>query len=975
MIFVFDDFELDAERLELRCAGELRKANRTVLLTLACLLRNAGQLVTKDELIDEVWEGRAVADTVITVATARLRKTLGQRRGEREYIENVYGRGYRFVHPVSAREPASRPPPAMVGSGVVEPPFVGRERALERLRQALGRARGGRGSLCALIGEPGIGKTALVEAFEVELRASGTPVSWGFCQELSDTPPLAPIRRVLRRLLSSASEAELERALGAERAVLQGLLQGGAGEAESPVAPPFGGSRARLFDAASRALAFVAERGPQVIVLDDLHRGDLASLELLAQLVDELARTRVLIVATLRPPGPGDDALRDAHLRYAIGPRNCERIALEPLVPADVAIYVGTVLDDRDGALGRAVFDKSEGNPFFMVELSRQLADMEAPSPDALRVPEAALELMRQRIARLDDDSRSVLSAAAVIGRSFELGVLQRVTDSEPAALALKLDAALGAETLVAAPDSATAFAFGHELLRLALYDALPPSERRQLHLRTAHALEDCVEAGETVSAGELAFHYHRALPEGDPRKTVEHSRAAAAAASVVFANAEVVRHMRHALEALELMPHPSARLRMSLLQGIILHTRTTDPAEFDRAMRALIRLASERGDGASLLLAAVMCSPAPGLPPEPSAEQAHARALSLLPAEQPGLRAVAIAGLATLAPHCFDRAVVEERLGEAKALAGEVNTPMVEHAVLLCQLYLHGGPAHDSEADEARAKLEALARAHARMMPVLPGELAYSRAVTASQCGGPGDALEALELAIARYRELDQREGLWHAERGRILLRVERDDEPDAIGELSALHARAELQSLHRTAAFRAFDRVVVLPALGRPAVVDGELRRALGHEASDRPGIWAMKLRAQLAAGWVEDAAAALRAMPVEKLRELPCDRDYLGTLGHLARVACELGALEHARAIHGLLSPYEERICCHVAFHVEGTVPQVLAMLAEALGRSAQAAEHLRAAVALAEQRGLPRRAAEARTRLQDLGERVA
>src|SRR6476659_5167134 len=97
MVFLFDEFEFDAERLELRRTGELQKADALVLRLLAALVARPGQLVTKEELVDDVWAGRAVADNVITVSMARLRKVLGDRRGEREFVATAYGRGYRFM--------------------------------------------------------------------------------------------------------------------------------------------------------------------------------------------------------------------------------------------------------------------------------------------------------------------------------------------------------------------------------------------------------------------------------------------------------------------------------------------------------------------------------------------------------------------------------------------------------------------------------------------------------------------------------------------------------------------------------------------------------------------------------------------------------------------------------------------------------------------------------------------------------------
>jgi DNA-binding winged helix-turn-helix (wHTH) protein len=104
MIYAFDDFELDADQLELRRAGGIVNVDALVLRVLSVLLRGAGQLVSKEQLVAQVWGGRAVADNVITVSVARLRKALDDKRGEDERVSTVYGRGYRFVRPVTQRE-------------------------------------------------------------------------------------------------------------------------------------------------------------------------------------------------------------------------------------------------------------------------------------------------------------------------------------------------------------------------------------------------------------------------------------------------------------------------------------------------------------------------------------------------------------------------------------------------------------------------------------------------------------------------------------------------------------------------------------------------------------------------------------------------------------------------------------------------------------------------------------------------------
>ena len=120
--------------------------------------------------------------------------------------------------------------------------------------------------------------------------------------------------------------------------------------------------------------------------------------------------------------------------------------------------------------------------------------------------------------------------------------------------LMASLDEALACDVVVAAPDSKTAFAFGHELFRDALYDALAPSERRRWHLRVARALHDRVRAGDAIAPAELAHHFFSALPESDLKLTVRYCSDAAGACAEVYAFADAARHMRHAREALGLL-------------------------------------------------------------------------------------------------------------------------------------------------------------------------------------------------------------------------------------------------------------------------------------------------------------------------------------------------------------------------------------------------------------------------------------
>jgi predicted ATPase len=411
---------------------------------------------------------------------------------------------------------------------------------------------------------------------------------------------------------------------------------------------------------------------PWVIVLEDLHRADAASLELLGLMLDELAHMRILVVATLRPKSAGRSQRSERYLSEVVGHRNCERIVLERLTQEDVSHYVRAMMKDADGSIARVVFTQSEGNPFFMTELSRQLEEDGAGSRGPLAIPSSALDVVKQRLARLEPEARRVLSAAAVIGRTFELSVLASVSGREPADLMVTLDDAIASEVLIVAPDSSTAFAFGHELLRTVLYEALSLAEQRSWHLVVAHALETRLHAGHPIPPSELAFHCHAALPQGDLRRTVSYCRAAASASAAAFANQDVVRYARHALEALDLMERPSIRLRLHLLLAIALYSRSYTSTEFVSLLNEVIRLATEHGDAFSLVRAACLLYPHPGFKPLPGSLPVLERALSMLDDRHAGVRALAAAALACTAPHCYtaddNHALIGDALGPARA-------------------------------------------------------------------------------------------------------------------------------------------------------------------------------------------------------------------------------------------------------------------------------------------------------------------
>jgi DNA-binding winged helix-turn-helix (wHTH) protein len=973
VIFTFDGFELDSEALQLRRGGRPIRADALVLRLLGVLLRHAGELVTKETLFEEVW-GREVAENVLTVSMVRLRRTLGHKRGEREFVLNVYGRGYRFVRAVTRQAKSSCVGKSAVDPQHAGPPFVGRERVLALLRPALHDSVAGHGRAFVLIGEAGIGKTRLAEALEHEALDTGLRGAWGYCRE-SDSPPLGPWTQLVREMVAGRSLEALRQHLGGAARdltrILPELSEGLGAEVPAPARPGSAvetSAKHATFDAVLRTLELCARDVPRLLVLEDLHWSDAASLELLSYAVDAIAHTRILLLATMRDAEGRRAQRASEHLAYVLGHRNCERVVLERLHERDVANYVAALFDDPEGALGRAVFDKSAGNAFFMAELSRQLRDAAQPGPEALAVPGAALDLVRQRMLKLDHAALGVLSCAAVIGRHFELGLLQAVCGRPFKDLMASLDEAIASGVLVAAPESVTEFGFSHELQRAALYEGLDAPERRRWHLRVADVLEQRKAAAEAVSAAELAYHAYAALPESDPRKVVTFCRQAAAAATAAFAPEEATRYTRHALEALELVVDPSPRLRLGLLFNMALYARNSSP-EFVKRIREVVQVAREQNAGPILASAAMALSPLAGFKPMAETHEALAHALRVLPEQDTGMRAASLAMLARAAPNCFDaeqsRALSDQGLALAN-LCGE-SAPRSLSTALRAKLYLEGGPAHGQDSHQVLERLERLAQSKQQELPVLSLTIDMHRAIACSQAGEPASAASALERCEQRARLLHHEELIWHSERAQRLLRINAGEFAHPWEDLEVLHQRAELKSMFGTELFCAFDRSVVLGEFA-PIAIDAQgLRAALAYDASEPPSVWSLKLRALAAAGLHDEARSALHAVKVERLASLPCDRDHLGTLGQLTRAALLLSELEYAAELYRLLAPYPDHFALHVSFLCDGSVAQLLGMLARALGRTADARHQLEAALVHNERVGLAPRAAETRLEL--------
>ena len=446
--------------------------------------------------------------------------------------------------------------PTAIGGRSFARPFVGRVQELADLESALEEAAAGRGSLVLLTGEPGIGKTRLMSELARIAAERSVNVAAGRCWEEGGAPPYWPWMQVVRSVGS-----DLER-LAAPTGSPVGPL------GSSAVVPE--GERLRLFDAVGRFLAAASSEEPLLVTLDDVHAADEPSLLLLRFLGQALAEARVLLVASYRD---AESRVRERGDVFAELARVGRRIPLRGLTSADVDAYVETVTGSRPTRqVAARLYEITAGNPFFVQEIVRLLAVDEtfeslddAGSDPFLRIPEEIRVLIRRRVAGLASEAIAILRVAAVIGREFDLHLLQRTSRLSPAKLLDVLGQAAAVGVIGELPSTPRRYAFAHELVRETLYDDLPPARRLELHQKVGQLLESVYADDLDPHLSEIARHLYLAAPLGDPGRALEYLVRAGDRASELFAYEEAAVHYRQALELLALAGEASGERRCEL--------------------------------------------------------------------------------------------------------------------------------------------------------------------------------------------------------------------------------------------------------------------------------------------------------------------------------------------------------------------------------------------------------------------------
>ncbi len=439
--------------------------------------------------------------------------------------------------------------------------FVGRRPELEALSAALDDTNTGKGRLVLISGEPGIGKTRTALELNAHAARSGAQVWWGRCHEEAGAPPYWPWAQIVQAVVVASDAEALRVDLEAGAADIAGLTPAVRDRLSNLDTPPTLSdpteTRFRLFGSIARFLTNLSRRRPQVLVFDDLHWADIPSLRLLEFLAQDIQDTRLLIVGTYRET----ELSRRHHLSHTLGALarvpSVVRLHLQGLSSDDVRQFVTTAAGAIPPvSLTNAIHDQTEGNPLFVREVVRFLAQQGYFSgaealPASIRLPEGVREVIGRRLNLLTIPCNETLTLAAVIGREFSRAVLVQASRNHPELVVLDaLDEACAVH-LIEETIPGT-YQFTHALVRVTLYDELRTSQRRRLHHVVGEAIETVHRRDPSTVLADLAHHFGSAGFSDDLERAIDYATRAGQAADAALAYEDAIALFQNALDMVD---------------------------------------------------------------------------------------------------------------------------------------------------------------------------------------------------------------------------------------------------------------------------------------------------------------------------------------------------------------------------------------------------------------------------------------
>ena len=857
-------------------------------------------------------------------------------------------------------------PPFLTEMGRI---FVGRDGELDRLEQLWKEAAAGERRVAFLAGEPGVGKTRLAAELAQRVHDEGATVLAGRCDEDLGVP-YQPFVEALRHFVDHAPalEERLGRYAGELARLVPDLSERLPGLA-APLRSDPEMERYRLFDAVAAWLTATSSEEPLLLVLDDLQWAAKPTLMLLRHVV-AAAGGRILVLGTYR-----DTELTHDHPLLEIVPDlrrqgGVDRLSLTGLDDVGVAALVeqasGRALDESNLALARAVHEETEGNPFFVREVLRHLAETGAVERqegswttrlpvDQLGIPEGVRDVVGRRLARLSSDTNQALRVAAVVGPEFELGVVQASGDLSEETLLAAIEEA--AEARVVTEVSATRFRFAHALVRATLYESLTTARRVALHRKTAEAIETVHHAALDDFLPALAHHWAKASVP-DTTRAVEYAHRAGDRALAQLANDEAARYYASGLDLLDAGgadPDDPRRLELFIGQGEA-QRRAGDPA-YRQTLLDAAHLAEQVGDAHALARAALANTLGymwTAFSVDTDRIEVLESAIAAVGEDDPALRARLLATLGlelAWQPDPTRRVALSQ---EALQIARTLDDPATLANVLLARDYTITDPQNVAERFDTTTEL--LAIADGLGDPVVASRALSLRFKVAMELADVAEAERSLVRNEALVADLGQPDLAFFVLHHRASLAVLHGD-PDVEQRLGAadelgrkiarggtnaaseifwasrlLELRIEQSRIDEISGwFRAFAMRAGAPA-GGPGFVRAIYARILYEDGETN-----------VAAGVLDQLAAGGFTHPRHTL-------GWLVFMVECAWVTTRLGRKDWVPPLRSAMEPYADQLMIGAfAGWVGGSVSLYLAVLAATAGDYAQADAEFAAAVA--------------------------
>lgn len=576
-------FTLDLGNECLQYEGQAIPLRPKIFAVLRCLLAHAGQLVSKDVLLDTVWPETTVSEGVLSVCMRELRHALRDDPRAPQFIETVHRRGYRFIGTLSLLTPVEAPGPRHASTS--NPPlFVAREPELAQLQGWLAGALGGRRQVGLVTGEAGLGKTTLLETFRAGLAEAELWIAQGQCVgHYGAGEAYLPILEALGRLCRQAGGQDLVALLAHQAPTwlvhLPGLLS--PADLEALQRRVLGTARERMLRELAEVFETLTATRPLVLVLEDLHWSDASTLDLLAALARRREPARLLLLGTYRP---AEALQRDHPLRTVVSELSLHgQCAVLPLTPLSVGA-VGNYLARRfptaqiPTEVTHLLYQRTEGNPLFMVHVIEdwlsqgRLVQVDGrwtfPAADSTlthRVPEPLQQMLEQHLERCSPAEQQVLEVGSAVGMTFSAATVAAALGQDTlqvetccATLARRRTwiEAVGEQTW---PDGTVAacYRFTHALYQEVAYSRITAARRVHLHRCLGERLEVGYGTHACDLAAELALHFEHGH---EARRALVYLRQAADKAQQRSAHVEAVHYLRRALAVLTTMPDTAER-------------------------------------------------------------------------------------------------------------------------------------------------------------------------------------------------------------------------------------------------------------------------------------------------------------------------------------------------------------------------------------------------------------------------------